>query len=261
MAVAGALVAASCDSEAGFPDARIPDAAPVPGTFSLAWSLTDTADAMAVTCDDVNATTVTITVREQGASSGSVEVFNCNSGSATSRPYAPGTYVLTFELRGSAGLIAMAPPRNDVVVTSTTDNPIGVVDFQMDANGGFSIDLTSMGTTTNCDPVAGGGGGITTVELTLIRDSTCVPFTYTAGAASGTTTCPATGVACIERTVTIDAADLEAGRYQLDVIGNIGAAECWLGSAAIRVPIEGAVGSFMMILMYQPLVPGCPPLS
>jgi hypothetical protein len=254
-----ALLFAACDSEAGFPDGRPTDAAPVPGTFSLSWTVTDTTDATSVTCDDANAQTVAISVREQGASSGQVEIFNCASGSATSRPYPPGTYVLGFELRGSAGVVSTAPQQNGVVVMSTQDTPIGAVDFTLEAQGDFSVTVTAAtASASNCGPVAGMGGGIDQIELTLTKDAACVPFAYTAGAASATTTCPATPVACIERTDPVVSETLGSGRYQLSAVGRIGGAACWTGSRELRVPPGGATLDTTLAMAYQAAVPGCP---
>jgi hypothetical protein len=108
----------ACDSESGFPDARIPDASPVPGTVSLSWTITDTNDSSTIACDEANANTVTITVREQGATTGSADPFTCSSGQGTSRPFLPGTYMVGFELRGTDGQIATAPSVSDIVIAS-----------------------------------------------------------------------------------------------------------------------------------------------
>lgn len=253
---------AGCDSEAGFPDARPVDAAPVPGTFSLSWTVTDTTDSQPVTCDDANAQSLSITVREAGSSTGQVELFNCASSSATSRPYPPGTYVLGFELRGSAGEVATAPSRNDVVVVSGQDTPIGALDFAVAAAGAFDLTVTAAAATdTNCGPFGTAGGGIDQIELTLEKDGACVPFDYTIAAGpTVTTACPATPVACIERTDVIAAAELGSGRYQIGAIGRIGGAACWTGSREFRVPTGGGRATTTLALAYQAAVPGCPPV-
>jgi len=256
--VAATLVA-GCDSQAGFPDARIPDAAPVPGTFSLSWTLTDTSDSLPISCDDANAQSISITVREADASSGQTEVFNCSSGSATSRPYPPGTYVLGFELRGSAGQIATAPSQNGIVVTSSQDTPIGAIDFSMVGNGMFSATVVAAtASMSNCGPIAGMGGGIDQMTLTLTKDAACVPFDYTVNATPFTTTCPATPVACIERTDDIVSATLDSGRYQLEAVGLIAGAACWVGAREVRIPTGGGTLTTSLAIAYQPLVSGCP---
>jgi hypothetical protein len=261
IAVAMGLVAAGCDSESGFPDARIPDASPTPGTFSLSWTVTDTNDASAITSDEANATNVTVTVRREGAGTATPESFNCNNGMATSPPYLPGDdYVLGFELRGPTGAIATAPTQTGIVITSGQDTPIGGVDFAVDAIGAVTLNISAVTAMDNCGPIAMMGGGIDQMTLTLTRGTTCVPFEYTIGAGPVTTTCPATPVACIERDVDVVAAMVDSGRYQVEAVGLIGTAECWVGAREIRVPTDGGSATFPLSMAYQPLVAGCPPM-
>jgi hypothetical protein len=261
LVVLAIAAAAGCDSEAGFPDARIPDATPVPGTFSLSWLVTDPSNGASVSCDDANATSVSITVREVDAGSGQVESFNCNGGAATSRPFPPGTYVLQFALRGPDGEVATAPQRDDIVITSGQDTPIGEITYEVQAQGALSVGITAPVVTSNCGPIAGMGGGIDAMTLTLTKDAACVPFAYTVAAGpETTTTCPATPVACIERTDPVVTAILPSGRYRLDVVGSIAGAACWIGQREARVPTGGATAELTMQLAYQPAVPGCPAL-
>jgi hypothetical protein len=256
-----AIAAAGCDSEAGFPDARIPDATPVPGTFSLSWVVTDPGTGASVSCDDANATSVSITVREVDAGSGEVESFNCNGGAATSRPFPPGTYVLQFALRGPGGEVATAPQRDDIVITSAQDTPIGEITYEVAAQGALSVGITAPVVMSNCGPIGDMGGGIDALTLTLTKDAACVPFTYTVGGGPATTTtCPATPVACIERTDPVVTTTLPSGRYQLGVLGSIAGAACWIGQREVRVPTGGDTLDTTVQLAYQSAVPGCPAL-
>lgn len=254
------VFAVGCDSEHGFPDARIPDAMVPGGTVSLSWTVTDTNDAAAITCDEANATTVTVTLREEGASSGFPDPFNCSSGQATTQPHPPGTYVLGFELRGPTGQISTAPGQNGIEIRSGQDTPIGAIDFPVDAQGALTLNVAAANVMSNCGLIADMGGNIDAITFELERDATCVPFDYTINATPGTTTCPPTPVACFEPTDDIVAAVLDSGRYQVRATGLIGGAECWVGTQEIRVPTAGGSAQFQVNMAYQPTVVGCPPM-
>jgi hypothetical protein len=252
------LFVVGCDSEAGFPDARAPDAALPPGTISLSWTITDTNDSSIITCDEANATTVTVTVRPEGGSTATPDPVGCSSGMTTTQPFPPGTYVVGFELRGPDGQIAVAQGQTGIVIQSNQDTPIDPVNFDVNAIGALTLNLQAGAATSNCGPIAGMGGGIDEMTLTLERDLTCVPFDYDIGAGAVTTTCPATPVACIENDVDIVAAALDSGRYQIRATGLIGGVACWIGAREIRVPTDGASATFPLVMAYQPLDPGCP---
>lgn len=254
------FVVVGCDSEQGFFDARPPDAALPPGTISLTWTITDTNDSTQITCDEANATTVTVTVREEGSSTAVPDPVNCSSGMTTTQPFPPGTYVVGFELRGPDGQIATAPGQIGVEIMQNQDTPIGAIDFDVNAIGALTLNVGAGTTASNCDPIAGGGGGIDQMTLTLERDLTCVPFTYDIGGGPVTTTCPATPVACIENDVDIVAATLDSGRYQINATGLVGGVECWTGAREIRVPTDGMSATFPLTMAYNTVDPNCPPL-
>jgi hypothetical protein len=254
------LFVVGCDSEAGFPDARLPDAALPPGTLSVAWTITDTNDSMQITCDEANATTVTLTVREEGSSTATPEPVNCSSGMTTTRPFPPGMYVVGFELRGPGGEIASAPNQLGVEITQNGDTQLDPVNFDVNAIGALTLNLQAGTTTSNCGPIVDMGGAIEEVTLTLERDLTCVPFTYDTGGGPVTTTCPATPVTCIESDVDIVAATMDSGRYQIRATGLIAGAACWTGAREIRVPTDGMSATFPLVMAYDALVPGCPPM-
>lgn len=230
------------------------------GTVTLSWTVTDTNGPSTITCDQANATTVTITLREEGASSGIPDPFNCSSGMATSSPVPPGNYVIGFELRGPTGQIATAPGQNGIVINSQQDTDIGAVNFDVNALGAMNLNVVAAGRTTNCGLIVDMGGGIDQMTLELERDLTCVPFDYTLNAAADTTTCPPTPIACFETTDDIVVPSLGSGRYQLRATGLIAGTECWIGQQEIRVPTDNMSADFQLNMAYQAATPGCPPL-
>jgi len=251
-----------CDSEHGFPDARIPDAEVPGGTVTLSWTVTDTNGPATITCDQANATTVTVTLREEGASSGIPQPFNCSSGMATSAPVPPGTYVLGFELRGPTGQIATATGQNGIVINSQQDTDVGAINFDVNALGAMNVTVVAAGAsiTSNCGALDAMGGGIEQMTIEVERDATCVPFDYTINAAPDTTTCPPTPIACFETTDQIVVPSIGSGRYQLRATGLIGGVECWIGQQEIRVPTDNMSADFQLNMAYQAATPGCPAL-
>ncbi len=104
----------ACGSDAVVPDAG-PDAT-AEGTFSITWSVVDANGP--VSCSEVGASRVRITVIEVDAAFGSVVGFDCDALSGTSRALLRGTYRLTIDLQMSSGESLLAAPLqlNDVVI-------------------------------------------------------------------------------------------------------------------------------------------------
>jgi hypothetical protein len=253
-------VLAACDGGEGIPDARPPDANPPTGTFSLSWTLTDTTDGLPISCDDANATTVSVTAVEQVSGTGFVEIFNCTSMQGTSRPARVGTYSLGFSLRGPDGEVTAAPGVSGIEVNVGQDTPAGAHDFALDGTGGISFRINTA-RATNCGAIVSMGSGIDTMALTLTKGGACVPVDWTVGAGTYSATCPMPPTtACIENDVDIVATGLDAGRYQLQAVGNIAIDACWLGMRELRVPPGGMTAMTTVTLGYQDTVPACPPL-
>ena len=111
--------ALGCNSGAGFPDAPPKmDASNTPGTFTFSWTLagSDTGSGSDVTCDSVGATTVQVGIVDANTMSSFGQTFDCGLGVGASGALFPSTYNLTFELLGSAGVIATAPPQSGAVI-------------------------------------------------------------------------------------------------------------------------------------------------
>ena len=104
----------SCGSDAVIPDAG-PDAT-AEGTFSISWSVAGANGP--VTCSEVGASRVRITVIEVDAAFGSVVGFDCDALSGTSRALLRGNYRLTIDLQMISGESLLAAPLqlNDVVI-------------------------------------------------------------------------------------------------------------------------------------------------
>src|SRR5688572_28692821 len=106
------VLVAACGGGGGFPTDAAPEPPPAGGKFSVEWTLNDT-NAQPITCDQVSASFVTVTMRNRGVQGGSVEVFGCASAMATSLlSFTPGIYDISFELKGQGaiGQLALASP-------------------------------------------------------------------------------------------------------------------------------------------------------
>lgn len=239
-----------CGSGGGFPDAPEIDSPPPLGTFSLAWSLTDTNN-QPITCDQIGAQSVTALVRNRAVQGGSTQVFACSTMMGTSEALVPGTYDIDFELVGvggapMTGLIATSPVQLAVVIPSGGSVALTPLAFAVNATGGMKLHL-STAATMNCTPTAAGGSGITTHTITLNKasDSTCAPITF-AIAANGTqpartytVDCATPAVVpCIERDQEISVTGIAAGGYIIHIRGSA-PTECFSNNDSLSVPPLG----------------------
>jgi hypothetical protein len=134
--------ALGCGSGAGFPDAAPKmDASNTPGSLSFTWTLgPDTGSDGGsgsgsgtdndVTCASLGATTVQIGIVDANMSAFG-QSFTCSFGAAVSGALFPSTYSLTFQLLGSAGLIATAPPQTGIVLTSNNTTVVPNIVFDV----------------------------------------------------------------------------------------------------------------------------------
>jgi hypothetical protein len=249
LAAAAALCSFACGDGGGFPDAALPDGPPPTGTFSLAWSLTDTNGAP-VTCDQVGALTVTAVLRNPAVQGGSTEVFNCNTGSGTSPGIAPGNYQIDFELNGSSTTpVIMTSPRQDIEVKSGQNTPLMPISFAINATGGLALSLNALGVTAgNCETTANMGAGIDQFTITLEKtsDLSCaaVTFDVSAGTSGGTAgtyvvNCgtPNPSV-CLHADQTLSVANVVSGGYRVHIRGRSGA-DCYVNNDTLPVPSLG----------------------
>jgi hypothetical protein len=265
LAVAAAAGAAGgcegCEG-GGFVDAAPPDSPP-PGTISLTWTVTDT-NGQPISCDQIGAQAVTLSIRNTSSVVGETAVFSCTSGGGTSQGFGPGTYVVDFELVDTAGRLAALPRRGGIVVESGRDTRLGEAVFEVDAVGGLELFLKASGVTSNCLPANQMGAGWNTVTLELIRSGgVCQPGTITIGAGATrpggtyTLTCPAPPMApCIENDQKLTATGLPSDAYTIRIRGRASGNECWINDDPIQVPALGRVLSRTLNVAKKP-TPGC----
>ncbi|MGE0546377.1 MAG: hypothetical protein AB7O24_26330 [Kofleriaceae bacterium] len=244
VAIGGSMM--SCGSGGGFPDAPPKDAQPPGGTFTLDWVVTD-ANAQAIMCNQIGATTVTMLLRNQGVSGGQSEVFTCSSLSGTSPVLPVGVYDIEFELNGAIGLIATAPKQEGVEIKSGQNVELQPLVFAVDATGQLELKLNANQTGGNCAPAAD-SAGIDDMSITLEKQSggACenVTFSISAGASNPASTytvdCATPVVAdCIESDQTLTVPSVPSGNYIIRIRGKIGGIDCWVNNDAIVVPPLG----------------------
>jgi len=251
-----------CGGGDGFADAAV-DAA-VPGTVTLAWSLTDLSG-NPITCAQIGANTIALQL--QGRKTAGVLVsLSCDRGSGTSQPVAPDTYDVSIELHGVGLTTVVVPDQNKVVVHPGADTPLAPVVFQVDPTGGLVVALLAVPQiTSNCgDPPA--GAGITATTITLQHETTgpCEPvtFTHTKGAtvlAPYKINCSSPLVVnCIENDESLSIASLPSGPYTIHIVGKINNAACWKNDDALQVLPQGKSQSIAFNLAYHRETVGCP---
>jgi len=231
----GAL--AACGTDEGPPDARMIDAPPPGGTFSLTWTLHDGADTP--TCEQIGSPVVAVTIKPDNAGFGTIDTFSCSSAKGTTRSFLPGKYTLSIELDGAGGALSPAQQFQHLEIQSLQDTPIGALDFPVVAKGGLTLKVAAQGVTPNCTT----GAKIENMTLEL-NDSTgaCVTTTFMVGATTYTSTCPTpTPGPCIERDTAITVTGARSGQSTIVVDGLIGGKACWTGAAGGVIPTGNAV--------------------
>lgn len=252
-------VLSACGDGGGFPDARPIDSPPAGGTMSLQWRLTDEGGAD-VTCAQVGAQTVTLTLRNRAAEGGSTELFTCDIAAATTPPVTPGVYDVTIELTGPAGTLATLPRVMGVTVTSGQNSPLPMATFVIDATGGLDISFFAVPAGDNCT-----GAGITGMTIALERTAggACEPVTFAISAGSGTAgsytvncATPAS-VGCLHADQRLTVTGVPSNTYTIRVRGT-SAGGCWLNDDIIPVPTGGAT-TIRQLNLARAVPPGpCP---
>ncbi len=255
------LSLAACGDDGGAAvDASTIDA-PVPaGTFSLGWTISD--GSATITCDDVGAVSLSVSVVEQSAGSGSVDAFTCAGGQATSRQFPPGTYDMTIDLRasGSRSLIDSPVQVRDIVITDGAVTALPDQVFTVVPTGGFSFSINSLASAGNCETVANSGAEIVGFEFVLEdKDGNCVDaaFNIDSGASSYTNNCttPEAAHGCIDADKVISVNPFASGPYVLKVNGQItGPFDCYSRVSSFTVAganLQTELGSLGMTLKYS----------
>jgi hypothetical protein len=262
---------AACGSGGGFPDARAIDAAPPKGAFSLAWTVTDT-NGVAVTCDQLGASSVTVITHNLAQEGANTQVFVCSLLTGTSEPIDPGTYQMSIELDGTSQIALPVVTgtgnpglQNPVVIDSEQTTALEPVTFSVVATGNIALTLATGRTGGNC-AAAPNGGGITATEITMTRNSdlSCAPLTLsiaagaTKPAAMYTINCTApTDGPCIESDQSITAANVSADQYTMHVKAKQTTPVCWSNNDSIVVPPLGGTLTRQLNLGFATTTTGC----
>ncbi len=259
-----------CGDGGGFPDAPVIDSPPAPGTFTLAWTVSNVGGT-AITCDQIGAQAVTALLRNRAVQGGSTEVFTCSTLSGMSQILAPGVYNIDFDLNGVGGdpvtgVIATAPQQAGIEIKSGQNTVLAPLAFSVNATGALKLKLMSSATAGNCVPTAQSGAGITTNTITVAKvgDGMCAPLTFTIsagtmGGAAGTyvVNCAAPAVApCIERDQELTVSGVASGAYAISVKANRGGTVCFTNADQLPVPPLGR--ELVRTLNLGSVTPACP---
>ena len=250
---------AACGSGGGFPDAK-PIDSPVPtATFSLAWTVSDTGS-QPVACDKIGALSVTVLAHNRAFDGGTTEVFTCATGSGMSQALPPGTYDFDFQLTSLGGTLATAPTQHGVVLSNGQNTPLMPLAFTVDATGGLALTLATNRGSGNCAAMPG-GGGITSMQITLVHtsDLTCAPVTFMiSGGGTYTVDCTTPANAgCIDQTQMLTVMGVPSDNYTIHVKGMVGGATCWTNNDSLQVPAQGMSQTKTLNLAYATGAPGC----
>jgi hypothetical protein len=238
------------------------DAGPTGGTMTFSWKLVD-ANQQLLTCTQVGAENVNVTINDLSNGGSMIETFTCDSTVSTSLMMLDGTYSVDFALVTNGTTLATGPSTSGIILANGINVPVSS-SFPVDATGGLNL-LLATGAGGNC-AAAPGGAGITGIAIALEHNDTgpCDTATFAIGAGatqpagSYTVNCGAPTLgACIENDQPLTVSGLTSGRYTIQVTGDIGATACWSIHTSLQVPAAG--GTLMQTL---PLVdaigtPGC----
>jgi hypothetical protein len=235
-----AAASAGC-SGGGFPaDAGI-DAPAATGTFSLAWTLTDTGGAP-ITCDQVSATTIALTLQSSDRVFGIAESFSCGNSPSTSPVIPIGNYSVGIELHGTGLDPVVAPTQNHVAIVQNQNTTLAPVTFAVNATGNVALQIAPPAPlTSNCG--AAPMGAAINAETITVQDAggACLPITFTRSK-GGTyvVNCTTPNVAgCIEDDETLTATGVPSGTYTIHIRGKIGATDCFTNDDSLAVPAQG----------------------
>lgn len=259
------LLLAACGGGGGFPDAPPPDLPPPTGNFSVTWSVVDQNNDP-ISCERVGASAVTTLAHNLAYEGGTPETFSCATGMGTSQALVVGTYEMGFELYGTAGLLATGAKQTPVTIAANQTTPLDPVRFQVEAQGGLALQLSTGKSGGNCGAVSADGAGIEQVSITLKHssDGVCEPITLTisdgATQTGGSYTIDCTTPVdrpCIESDQVLSATGVPSDTYTISISGKVGGVTCWKNGDSIQVPPLNQTLTQTLNLAYQTLTPGC----
>jgi len=259
-----------CGDGGGFPDAPPIDSPPVPGTFTLAWTVADMAG-NPIPCSQVGAQAVTALMRNHKVQGGSTEVFTCSTLMGMSQTLVAGTYDASFDLNGPGGdpvtgIIATAPAQLAFEIKEGENTVLTPLAFRVNATGGMKLKLQTQATGGNCATAPMPSSGITTNTITVTRnsDGMCAPLLFDVSAgASGTAgtymvDCTTPVVApCFERDQELTVTGVVSGTYAISVKANTATGtDCFTNIDQLPVPPLGR--DLVRTLNLAPSTPACP---
>lgn len=213
----------------------------VTGTFSLAWTLTDTGGAP-ITCDQIGATTIAVTLQRTDGSSSPTASFACGGSPGTSPAIPVGHYNVSIALQGTGLDAVAAPAQNGVVIAQNQTTALAPVTFAVNATGNLALQIAPPSPlTTNCG-AAPTGAAINAETITFEHTGDgCLPITFTRSkGGTYTVNCAAPNNAgCIETDETLTATNVPSGSYTIHIRGKIGATDCFTNDDALSVPAQG----------------------
>lgn len=257
------VLLAGCGGGGGFPDARPIDGPGPMGTFSVTWTVSNTAN-QPVACSKIGALSVTVLAHNLAVLGGTTQVFTCETGMGMSQAMPVGTYDLGFELDSPSGVLAtVANQRVDINANQNT--VLQPLAFSLDATGALALTLASGKAGGNCGATATGGAGITSTTITLVHasDLSCAPVTFqisagaTKPAGTYTVNCNTPAVIpCIEADQTLSATGVAADAYQIHVKASAGT-DCYSNNDALQVPPLGKTLMRTLNLAFSAGTTGC----
>jgi hypothetical protein len=235
MLVISAVIAAAVVGVLGcqVPDDPVGDAALPRQVVSVAWKVTDLADAE-LACDRIDAQFMTVTFFRVQTGEGFTEVFDCFRGGGM-RELEEGEYMIGFELADRFGTLATRASQPYRV-----EGPTAVEEarFRIDPRGTLVFTLDT-GLAANC----GGGSSISGMTIEVYRpDGGCLGGTLAIEGAAPpyTINCANPPVAsCLEKDRDVTAASVPAGEYRIRAVGRQGTMPCWLHDQRHRIRAAG----------------------
>ena len=232
-------LASGCGDE-GDPTPDVDAAPPAGGTITIAWQIEDPANpGITLTCGQVAASGVRLTIRPVGGGSGDVDSFSCDGGMATTRDFNPGQY--NMELALTAGLKDLVVvPVMGVTLEANNNTQLAGVTFAVRPRGNLQFQVGNSLGRPNCTATPA-GAGMTEVSLQLRdADDTCIPTTFILDPDNAATSYPSdcqnpTPAVCIENDVPISAV-VNSGSLKLAITGRQGNETCFTRVSQFTVP-------------------------
>jgi len=242
------LALAACGDDGGdAADASHAPDADTRGTISFSWTISDGSGP--VTCEDIGANAVAITMLPVGVLGSSTDIASCSSGTLTTGPVRARDYNLEITISSVEGDLIDAPiTLRNVTVNTNQDTQLDPVEFVVDPIGNLKFQLAANETGGNCDTVANGGAEIVKFALELSQDSTCVPVDFAIADENGDPVAPGYTVSCTGETYdmclpenyTLSVTDVGSGPTNLGIIGyRAGDEPCYMSTANLRIPGHG----------------------